>query len=325
MRHVIKLLTVVLLVSCAPGPTDPAPCIYPEPTEPFDGIGDVIPPLSWRGYEDHQRVDVDLQAFHCGELWPEFDSILFVLVAEWCPECPNYSSFVGGLADELEFNGAKLVFVDMETRTFELPSSESADNYVSNHTDAGVRVGERDGSDPGFITDGKDRGLWLATPNAFFIRKRDMQVVTRQQDGSLVLPFVKIAQGIELDWSDPDNPPFVNNCTREEESEPNDAVVEAGVLRPGDVVEGGICNEGPDIYRIEAEGAWTLNLEFDQFTADLDIFLVDDQGEIRRFANGEPFGAFSDTDDELLAGAGPTNIMIVAKDERSSPYRLSLE
>jgi thiol-disulfide isomerase/thioredoxin len=332
MEILMRAWPLLLLapLACAPAepePDPPEPCVYPEASDPFAGIGDVMPRVVWQARENGEPLELDLEQVYCGEQLEEFDSLFFVLVAEWCPECPEYSELVGSLADELEFNGAKPIFVDMETRDFELPTIESAENYVNNYTDKGIRVGEADAEPAGFITNAEDDGLWEATPNAFFLRKSDMSIVVRQQDSTeFILPMVKIAQGLDLDWSDPDNPPFVNNCASDgdEDSEPNDTVAQAAPLSSGDVVEGGICNAEPDFYEVDIEGGWRLDLEFAHFTANVDVFEVDEAGEIKVTANNLPLGSDTRTDDEIYIGNGPTTLMVIANDDRSAPYRLEI-
>jgi len=321
---------IFLATACATDESAPEPCVYPQSSTPFGRIGDVIPALKWNATENGEPLSVDLEKFYCGEQFPGYESILFVLVAEWCPECPDYSRLVDSLAEGLEFHKSKVIFVDLETNDFELPTRESAEEYVSQYTDRFVRVGEGAGDPPGFITERGARyvdahSLWDATPNAFFIRKSDMQLVVRQQDAFNLLPFTQIAQSLDADWSDPtENPPFVNNCENDEASEPNDDMASAQIIVPGDVISGGICNLADDYYRIEAPGAWRVDLEFTHWLGNLDAILVDPETGEDRTIGGRILGSTSTDDDEVVIDSGAALLRITSPSGQSAPYTLRL-
>ena len=311
-----------------PNLVEPTPCEYPSPSDPFGRIGDVIPPLTWNGIEGGEPVAVDLEKFYCGEQFEEYESLLFILVAEWCPECPAYTRLVDSLSEGLEFNKTKVIFVDLETNDFTLPSLDSANEYVSRYTDKFLRVGEGDSEPLGFLTERGARyidehTLWDATPNAFFIRKSDMQLVVRQQDAFVLLPFTHIAQSLEADWSNASNPPFTNNCDDDEVSEPNNNVSEAATLSLGERVNGGICEVANDFYFIDTEGGWRLDLQFTHWRGDLDVHLVDENGEDRIVGN-RILGSQSEDDNEVVVGNGPTYLRILAKGNQSAPYELRI-
>ena len=308
-----------------PDPEAPA-CTYPS-SSGLIGVGSIMPQAIWRGayLPEGSTVDFDLNEVYCGDTWAGVDTIFFVLVAEWCPNCPDYLRALAPQARQIAQAGGLVVIVDVEDRAYTLPSSESCHNYVSGYVGGqlGMRVGEADADPMGVIYESR---IWSAVPNAFVVRTRDMQVIASQEDTPYVLPFVPIAQHPEADWSDPSNPPFFSACGPDDEEalEPNDVPEQASVLEPGTVVTGGICNEAPDFYQVDIDGAWRVDLAFSHAVGDLDVYVVDP-------STGEPLkngtqrvGSESSTDDESFEHEGPATLMVVGFQNASAPYTLTL-
>jgi hypothetical protein len=212
------LVTTLLATSCAVGAPEPsiddgpAPaveptCVYPTSTS-LEGVGSVIAPMGWTVAVDNagEFTSLDLEDVYCRTgRFANIETVFFILVTEWCPNCPDYASAVGQLTQELEAENAMVVFVDMQTVNPEVMSTtESANTYVSRYTPNAWRVGELDGVEPGSIHNSR---IWSAVPGGFVVRTRDMQVIANQEDAQFVLPFLDIAADPEADWSNPDQPP----------------------------------------------------------------------------------------------------------------------
>jgi hypothetical protein len=213
------LATTLLATSCTVGAPDdnsgndapPPPaeptCVYPTSTT-LEGVGSVIAPLAWIDAVDNagEFTSLDLEDVYCRTgRFANVETVFFILVTEWCPNCPDYASAVGRVTQELEAENAMVVFVDLQTVNPEvMPTTESANTYVSRYTPNAWRVGELDGVEPGSIHNSR---IWSAVPGGFVVRTRDMQVIANQEDAQFVLPFVDIAADPEADWSNPDQPP----------------------------------------------------------------------------------------------------------------------
>ena len=182
-------------------PDDPAdpppPCGYPTAGS-LNGVGSVMPRLVW---SDARRPDgttfsFDLQEFHCND--DEHRALVFILFAEWCGNCAIYLQDIAARADAIEAAGGLLVFLDLETSSYQAPSNARADQYVSGYIgdQAGIRVGDGGSDHPGLIY---DAAIWSAVPGGFVVERGGMTVVANQEDSYSVLDYVAIVEGIEAD------------------------------------------------------------------------------------------------------------------------------
>jgi len=301
-------------------------CTYPENDGSY-AVGSVFPNLSFPGAinGDGSTTDFTFEKFHCDAEYERYTSLMILLTAEWCSACPQYVEMVRQLHPELDAAGVKIVSYVAEDRSGGLETNEAAHAYTSNY------VADMDwlrvGSDPaGDIRDQAGR-LWTATPNVFFIRKSDMVFATSQEDTQYILPLVRIANTIDQDWTDPNNPPFVSTCTdeTEEDSEPNDTPDQAASLEVAVPVDGGICASEPDFFRVTEEGEWQLDLLFSHESGDLDIYVANEDGSIMTEADGRtPIGSESVTDNESFTYQGPALIRVHGYQGASAPYTLLL-
>lgn len=306
-------------------PEGPPPCEYPESTA-LTGVGSVIANTTWEGAfnGDGSQFDFSLEEFHCSEDYAQYDTILFIIVTEWCPNCPGYLDLVAGQLTELQNAGTLVVVADVQDRSYAMPTSDMAHAYVSGYQGSldVVRVGDASAVPQGTIA---LSSIFQSVPNAFFVRKSDMQVIATQESSPYYLPLVDIASDPTADWSNPGPPAFAANCTEEDEedSEPNDEPLAAAPLAPG-VLEGGICNARPDYFTIDIEGDWELLLEFTHAEGDLDVYVVDNQGQPLTEAGGAPIGSDSISDNESFSHAGPARIMVYGYQAASTTYTLTL-
>ena len=309
-----------------PGP-DPEPaCVYPTSTT-LQGVGSILAPMAWTSAVDNGGAfeSLAMEDVYCRRgRFASVESVFFILVAEWCPNCPDYARMVGQLTPELEAENAMVVFVDLQTTNPpELPTTDSAQTYVSRYTANGWRVGEADGVVPGSI---HDSPIWSAVPGCFVVRTSDMKVIANQEDTQFILPFLDIAKDLDADWSNPGPPAFVANCSEAEEEagEPNDTIPTATALVAGATVDGGICTEAPDFFTIDLAGAWQIDLAFSSAEGDLDVYVMNEATGEPLVVNGEPVGSDGTTDAESFTHSGPATIVVVGFQGASTTYTLAL-
>jgi hypothetical protein len=295
---------------------EPAECVYPA-SGGLQTVGSIMPAMSWDPsyLSATDTLGLDLEELYC-ERQEQVDSIVFILVTEWCPNCPQYVQYVNGQAAAMAANGAQIVWVDLQDRAYQPATSLNAQNYISNKIGDGVgyRVGSADASSPVIL----NSPIWSGVPNAIVVRTSDMKVVAAQEYSQYMLDFASITANIDLD--DPTNPPFQSACGADgdEEFEPNNAPNQAGQLTGGATVSGGICDEEPDFYRVDSAGSWRLDLEFTHAVGDLDVYVMDE-------ATMQPVKRSESTDDnESIDHEGPALIQIVGYQGSSAPYTLRL-
>ena len=102
-------------------------------------------------------------------------------------------------------------------------------------------------------------------------------------------------------------------------SEPNNDESQAAALSVG-TMNGGICDENPDVFSIDLTGSWTVTLDFQHAQADLDLYLLGPEGLM-----GEPLQASnSENDQESITAEGPGTIVIISYNRKSTLYTLTL-
>ena len=157
-----------------------------------------------------------------------------------------------------------------------------------------------------------------------------MRVIASQSlRGTNHLPYVEIAQRPELDWSNPSAPQIVgklpSNCPdgAEESYEPNDFIEQSSAIGFGEI-EGGVCESRGDFYYVDVNGPWRMTLEFSHAVGDLDVLFLRNGQPIYQM-NGEPVGANSGDDNEVLDWRGPVFIYISGYEGATAPYTLRIE
>ena len=81
--------------------------------------------------------------------------------------------------------------------------------------------------------------------------------------------------------------------------------------------QGGICDQQGDIYFLDVQGDWRIDLLFSHNVGDIDLHLINDQGESQQ-------QAWSTTDNEEMEGSGPALIAVVGYTGASAPYTFIL-
>jgi hypothetical protein len=178
-------------------PVDPPPCSYPS-AGALNGVGSVMPRLVWADARrpDGSTFSFDLQQFHCEDA--AHRALVFILTAEWCGNCPIYLQDVAAQADAIEAAGGLLVFLDLETSSYQAPTNARAHQYVSGYIgeEVGIRVGDGGSDHPGLIY---DAAIWSAVPGGFVVEKGGMTVVANQEESYSVLDYVSIVEEVDDD------------------------------------------------------------------------------------------------------------------------------
>lgn len=310
----------------------------PEPTCVFPtndgriGYDKVIPDLLWtsafRG--DGSEFVFDLYDVYCKAAgFEQYETIIFLVSAGWCPQCPRLIQWLDLLQDRLEQEGALIVYLEAELNDGSPANSDDAAAHFSQYATngSGIRIGDNSGEPANLIY---ESALVSAFPTSFVVRTRDMRIIASGDRSDYILPFVEIAMDPEGDWANPPPPEIVpefpSNCdeSAEEASEPNDSVAEAAALTPGSL-DAGICNGSPDFYSTAIEGAWTVRIDIasEGTSADIDVFVVDEAGEV--LMNGEePVGSYGTTQREEFSYSGPATIVVTGYNGATSEYTLTL-
>ena len=296
----------------------PRNCTYPA--EPHGmATGDVIPPYSWMGavLPDGSTTDFSIEEFHCSTRYDEYRSLVLFMGAEWCGACPGYISFLNELASTFAENGTLVAYLETENTRREPESCAEAAHYLEEYIGEdgpGIRLGDGDNTNGSGVADGGG-----PIPTAWFVRRSDMRIVAYQREHGSRLPMADLSADPDGDWSDTFGGAPSTNCGDgdEEASEPNDRPMNAASIDVGSH-HGGICNTAADYYRVEAAGSWTAELSFDHDTADFDLIVRADNGEVQSMSDGE-------TDMESVTHSGPAYLEVVAKNPGSTgPYDLTI-
>lgn len=307
-----------------------APCLYPERSGFARGLA--FPEFSWEAeLADGTPVTFDLNDFYCNdEEWGQYDTLLFLATADWCPNCPAYMQYIDALSDRLEAEGMLIFYLDMQTRTGATAYTPSSNEAISRHTPngSGLRAGDGNNSTPNGVI---NSGLVEFFPMSWVIRRSDMTFIADQRDTSYYLPLAEIAIDPTADWSEPPRPeilPVIDakcGVEDEEEYEPNNRIEDASTIPEGTPIFGGVCDLQPDYYYIDIEGEWELMLEFTASVGDLDVYVWDVEAQRPLRGDGaSAIGSATATDNESFAHAGPAYIYIAGYRGETTPYVLTV-
>ncbi len=338
------------------GGTTNTGCTYPEGTIPFANTGDIMPNLKFNRaiLRDGTEGQFSLDEFYCSQDYAEYQSVFFVVIADWCTACPMYMDSIEPQIEALEEAGTLVVWIDAQTTSFAPATLDHAGTKVfqhvsPSHRDIIVGLGDVDyaATNPSFLNDFFD-----AFPTGFMVRKSDMMVVASQArtdyDITQTLTtgeqlLLLIAQNLDPDYWDAQlgtstatpPPPFEGNCAEgeEEASEPNDSPEQAAALTVG-MYTGGICAEPTfDFYTI-GEGTWSIDITFSHAVADIDIHAFNDVAYLDSMYRSEnPPGhlasGLSVDDNESIQFEGPATVMINAFNPQgngpgSAPYEMNI-
>ncbi|MGE0792088.1 MAG: hypothetical protein AB7S26_40825 [Sandaracinaceae bacterium] len=254
------------------------PCDYPEFSGQL-GLGETIPNWRWTGVraDDGSVVDFDMEEFFCSPEYADFNSIVLVISAGWCPACPEYIRNTDARSAQILDNGGLILYLEVETADFQPADSASAETFIYGliADGPGLRMGDADNTVPSAV-----RPLVTRMPSGYFIRRRDMQITADQEESIYTLDWPGLTADPDQTWV-PTPPPFVANCgpADEEPSEPNDALENASTIADGEEVMGGVCAEGSDWYRVDLSTPWRFDLYSDVFVGDLNLRLYTIEGE----------------------------------------------
>jgi len=293
-------------------------CVYPD----YDlrlQLDATMPPVFWENaYVGSRKTRFSLEEWACDD---DVSLIAIVLGTAWCGACSGYAMRLEAEAEAFEAAGGRFVLVELEDQPAD---TEAAQRHLSNviGTAHGVRVGDLD-TRPGerFFSNYADLG---GLPTVYFIRRADMKVIaTGDQVGERSL--VDVALDPDADWKNPPPPPFNNRCPpgSDEASEPNDTPAQAASLTPG-ALEGGVCDESGDVFRVNVDGDWSLQLDFDNAVGDLDVYVWDAATDEPLRVNGDVVGSAGQSNREVFTSSGPALVKVVGFRRASAPYRLTL-
>lgn len=306
-------------------------CIYPN-FAPDIVYGRTMPRLSWPAkWPNGESFTLDLADVHCNKEWREkIDTLVVVISAEWCNPCKDYAKKLALAAEGLEADHrTQILYVIGQDKNGDTIGTEYAYNYMDFLIDGrvpGIVVGDLDTlPESGFVQTTSQLRAW---PSSFIVRTRDMKVIASNNlapESDPYLQIEKIADNPDGDWSKGNRGSFVNKCSSgdEESSEPNDLPGEAVQAAAG-IYDGGICNDFPDLYQIEIDGTWELELEFDATVGDLDVLVWDANTNQPLVVDGQVIGSTGATGVEKFAHAGRAMVGVHGYNHASAPYTLTI-
>lgn len=314
------------------GTPDEERCVYPTHRNRF-AFGEVVPDMYWEPAftADGTETVFDLYEFHCNPEYDQYDTLVLLVSAGWCPNCPRMIQWVDALAERLEDEGALILYLEGQDTEGGPADSELSNEHFNQFTPngSGIRVGDANNTPADGVVENVQ-----AFPSTYVIRRSDMTIIADSMMSDYILPFVEIAMDPDADWSNPPAPEIVpefpSNCEDgdEEATEPNDEPATATPIAAGDSLSGGICNGTPDFYAIDIEGEWTLTVEIATAgeTADLDVGVIDPAtGEIDPGPDGNGVGSFSTTTTETFTHTGPATVVVYGYNGSTSAYTITLE
>lgn len=305
-----------------------ATCRYPRfaPDIVYD---QTMPPLSWPAkWPDGVDFTLDLADVHCDREWREkIDTLVIVIGSALCGACEAYSRELALRADELETHRTQIVQVIGPNVDFTTADTEWAYDYMDRTITSG-RI-------PGIVVG--DLDTWPTSdfvhlssqmqvfPSTFIVRTRDMKVIASSNLTSDRLDIAKIADNPDGDYSNGNLGSFVNRCRPgdEEDSEPNDVPARAAPMTVG-TFPGGICADAPDLYRVEVDGQWELELRFDETVGDLDVLVWDANTNEPLVVDGQVIGSTGSTGIEKILYSGDALVGVRGYDHASAPYTLQV-
>lgn len=288
-------------------------------------LGQIMVNASWPAVieydaEGNQSTKaLSIEDLMCDSAYDGYRAFVFSLNAGWCGPCHAWMRTVSGAAQQIEDAGILPVFVIGDTTRqgdYAGATIEYADRLVSQHTTdpRGLRIGDADtvGAGPNGIK--QVLNITRGWPTLFIVRRSDMEVLTL--DSGAPRSVDPVIQTVNLRaGSGGGGGGSTSDCAEnvDEDSEPNDVVRLAPTLDLG-TYSGGICNGQPDFFRIDADGSYTVTIEFTNAEADLDLFEWNPEADnVMIRDNRAVQSIFNNRDFETLELSGSTYIAIRAK------------
>lgn len=296
-------------------------------------LGQAVAAVRWDpAYrENNTATHFDFREAHCFAEYKDINAFIIIVNAVWCQPCIQEIRRVGPRAQALLDAGGLVLYVTIQDANYGPIAADAVNDHINRLVGAdspGVRMGSI-GADPEQFFN--NNAIIQAFPTAFVIRKSDMEVIadSRALNYHLDPYFGAILDDLAADWSNPSATaplPFDNNCSEgdEEDSEPNDTAAQAAPLAPG-THDAGICTAEPDFYRVEAEGSWTVRVEFAAATGDIDMALWDTQTDMVARVNGQPAVSQGTGNTEQIQSSGPGVVAVFGYAGASAPYAITLE
>ncbi|MCA9542368.1 MAG: hypothetical protein KC620_25900, partial [Myxococcales bacterium] len=317
----------------APPPAEPAPCRYPAGPHVISDNG-VVPPLAWRGAYDGngQRVDFDLESFHCDPAYARYSVLAVVVGAEWCGACAQYTRQLASQARAIDAAGALLLFIEVEDNGYSPASNEVAQRTIERYAPGAPSVRVGDGMTAQGARTVYNAPIVRSFPSVFAVRRSDMRVIANQ-DVVGYIDFAALARQESQRAPPPDVDPGVDpgpdiglgGACDEEPGEPNDAAGQATPLAAGQVVQGGVCNGNADFYRVDHAGLWTLELAFSHAEGDLDVYVWDaNSGGPLIGLDGNAVGSDGTSDGERFDFFGQQTVVVLGYQGAMAGYTLRL-
>jgi hypothetical protein len=300
-------------------------CVYPD----YSGalrLGEIMPPFAWNDafLGNGDNIDLNLFEWYCLPDDEAENSLVLVVGAGWCPNCPDYIRNVDDMSSSLQANKALVVYMEMQTPSRALSTNQEAHDYVTRLIgDAyGIRVGDAATlPSPGAFAGSSDI---TGVPTAFIVDRETMEIIGDQGATQYYLDFIGLTGDpstpmtgggtVELNCGDSDEEPF----------EPNNYAEDAGLIEAGDNITGGVCDFEPDFYKIEIEGDWQFDIFFSTETGDLDMYVWDPVNNQPVQEGGNWVGSDTITDNESLQYTGPAVIMVYGYQRATTTYSLTL-
>lgn len=300
-------------------------CDYPR-FSPELAFNRIVPPLAWPAkWPDGTQFDFKLENVYCDADWKNIKTITFVVSAGWCTPCTLYAQRLQGEFEHLKELGMQIVIIEAQDVEGDPAHLDFAYSHVDRITDTipGIVAGDADTQPTASYLN--DSPMLTAFPTVFVVRTRDMRMIADQGRTNNYLPLEAIAADPEADWSNPGGKVFENNCAPgdEEATEPNDTPAQATPITAG-TYEGGICTDAPDLYKVEIDGPWTLQLDFLNAVGDLDVFVWDEARNQPLQVNGQVVGSSGSTDQEKFEYSGRAVIAVQPFQHASVAYTLTL-
>lgn len=185
-------------------PDDPWPdCVYPEDATNKPTRNRVIPNMWWEGayLGSGDRVDISLREIYCSPQYENIETILFVVSAGWCPNCPDDVNDVYQNWRDLREAGVLLIIIEAENRNSDPSTHDEAQTSVERYIGEGgpgFRVGDGETQPYSMILQNRMIG---AFPTRFMVRKRDMMIIAASEQTPFRLPALQIARYPEADWA----------------------------------------------------------------------------------------------------------------------------
>ncbi len=307
-------------------------CRYPVDAPTFVENHGIMPYMYWDNARDEQGnvSRFDLEDVHCADEWKDTKTLIIQISAVWCSPCRAQMGRTNAIADQLKELDAELIYLEAQNISGGPINTPDAAHHIDEVIPGGegIRLGDLDSKPMSNIFSNSPRFI-SAFPTVIVVRTRDMRIIANAADSERYsLDLRGIAERPEWDWTDPDNPiePFTSQCEagQDEASEPNDVTADAAEVGPT-LIEGGICTDAPDYYRVKIPGRWRATLLFTHAVGDLDMYAWNEASNEPLMSGNRAIGSYGTNNNESFEYEGEQLIRVEGKTNQSAPYQLFIE